>query len=71
MLWGRDAQAIGKNIDCTKHLILQAAHPSPLAGGKFFGCNHFIKCNEYLYETAPHAIDWQIPNIDRSKILLQ
>src|SRR5436190_4471599 len=38
MLWG--AYAMSKNvlIDPDKHLVLTAAHPSPLARGAFFGC---------------------------------
>jgi len=63
MLWGNYARRKASLIQPNTHLILEAAHPSPLAGGAFFGCNHFIKANEYLYETQPHTIDWQIPNI--------
>ncbi|MCM1439507.1 MAG: uracil-DNA glycosylase [Roseburia sp.] len=63
MLWGRNAQMKEKLIDPQKHLILKAAHPSPLAGGAFFGCGHFSICNQFLYEISPDVIDWQIPNI--------
>ncbi|MBP5779596.1 MAG: uracil-DNA glycosylase [Campylobacter sp.] len=47
MLWGNYAKAKASLIDESCHLVLRAAHPSPLAGGAFFGCNHFKKCNEY------------------------
>ena len=63
MLWGRDAQRKGILVDNPKHLVLQAAHPSPLAGGRFFGCRHFSKANEFLYKNGLGSIDWQIPNL--------
>jgi len=65
MLWGVDARSKAELIPEGSHLVLQAAHPSPLAGGKFFGCDHFVKCNNYLYEVSNSTIDWQIPNIER------
>ena len=63
LLWGRDAQTKGRIIDNPNHLILQAAHPSPLAGGRFFGCRHFSKTNEFLMENNLEPIDWQLPNL--------
>ena len=63
LLWGAKAKSKAYMIDPTSHLILTAPHPSPLAGGGFFGCNHFIKANQFLYEIYPNTIDWQIPNI--------
>ena len=65
MLWGNDAREKRYLIPEGSHLVLQAAHPSPLAGGKFFGCNHFIKCNNYLYEVSNKTIDWRIPDVER------
>ena len=59
MLWGRYAQKKGGGlIDEKKHLVLQAAHPSPLAGGKFAGCRHFSQCNEYLKQYQQEPIRW-------------
>jgi uracil-DNA glycosylase len=46
MLWGNFAKSKKELIDSSKHLVLEAAHPSPLAGGAFFGCRHFSKANE-------------------------
>lgn len=63
MLWGNKAKMKADMIDSATHMILRAAHPSPLAGGAFFGCKHFSKANEYLYETTTYSIDWQIPNL--------
>ena len=49
MLWGRNARDKNKLIDGNKHLILEAAHPSPLSAHRgFMGCGHFGKANEYL-----------------------
>ncbi len=49
MLWGAYAQKKGAVIDVTKHFVLNAPHPSPLAQG-FLGTKHFSKANEYLQE---------------------
>lgn len=59
MLWGRYAKEKGKDIDWTKHLVLEAAHPSPFAADKgFFGCKHFSQANEYLKARGEKEIDW-------------
>ena len=63
LLWGKDAHAKGQIIDAPQHLILQAAHPSPLAGGRFFGCRHFSKTNEFLQANGQEPIDWQVPDL--------
>jgi len=59
LLWGNSAKAKASLID-TRHKILTAAHPSPLAGGKFFGCRHFSQANDFLQENGQSPIDWQI-----------
>jgi uracil-DNA glycosylase len=59
LLWGKFAQAKATLIDQNKHLVLMAAHPSPFSAyNGFFGCNHFIKTNEYLVENGVKGIDW-------------
>ncbi len=60
MLWGNFAKAKSALIDAQRHLILTAAHPSPLAGGAFFGCRHFSRCNEYLRAHSLGEIDWDL-----------
>jgi uracil-DNA glycosylase len=60
MLWGGFARKKKTLIDADKHLILEAAHPSPLAGGAYFGSAHFSKANEYLKSEGKNPIDWQI-----------
>ena len=62
ILWGAYAQRKGQRIDPNKHLILKAAHPSPLAAnrGGFFGCKVFSKSNNYLKQNGIEPIDWQL-----------
>jgi uracil-DNA glycosylase len=61
MLWGKFAQEKRLLIDETKHLILRAAHPSPLsAHAGFFGCQHFSKANEYLMSKGIDPVNWQL-----------
>jgi uracil-DNA glycosylase len=60
MLWGNFAKQKAALIDKSKHLILDAAHPSPLAGIAFSGCRHFSKANEYLLANGIAPIDWRI-----------
>lgn len=59
LLWGRDARNKKSLIDTSKHLVLEAAHPSPLSAyNGFFGCKHFSKCNQYLKEHGGEPIKW-------------
>jgi len=59
MLWGAYAQRKGSVIDCNRHLVLKAAHPSPLSAYRgFFGCHHFDRCNYYLTEHDIEPIRW-------------
>jgi uracil-DNA glycosylase len=60
LLWGKFAQSKEKLIDTSKHFVLKAAHPSPLAGGAFFGCRHFSKTNELLVQQSLVPIDWRL-----------
>ena len=62
ILWGAYAQRKGQRIDPNKHLILKAAHPSPLAAnrGGFFGCKVFSKSNNYLKQNGIEPINWQL-----------
>ncbi|MBQ9597466.1 MAG: uracil-DNA glycosylase [Bacteroidales bacterium] len=60
LLWGRFAREKKALIDGTKHLVLEAAHPSPLAGGAFFGCRHFSQTNQWLTSRGQEPIDWTL-----------
>ena len=65
MLWGRPAGEKAAMLNNPKHLILKAPHPSPLSASRgFFGCGHFVKCNEFLLANGERPINWQIPDID-------
>ena len=60
MLWGNFAKNKSALIDSNKHIILQAAHPSPLARNAFSGSKHFSKANEALSAQGKSTIQWQI-----------
>ena len=60
MLWGNYARSKKALIDTSRHTVLEAAHPSPLAGGAFFGCRHFSKANEILRQEGLDPIDWRL-----------
>ena len=62
MLWGSYAQKKAAFVDTSKHLVLKAAHPSPLsAHSGFFGCRHFSKANAFLESGGLAPIDWALP----------
>lgn len=59
MLWGANAAKKARGVDRTRHLALEAPHPSPLSAYRgFFGCGHFKKANEYLVSRGEKPIDW-------------
>ena len=60
MLWGSFARTKAELIDRSRHCVLEAAHPSPLARGAFFGSRHFSKANNYLASKGRTPIDWKL-----------
>lgn len=60
MLWGNFARSKAELIDRSKHLVLEAAHPSPLARGAFFGSRPFSKANAYLAAEGREPVDWRL-----------
>ncbi len=62
MLWGNFARGKSTLIDASKHLVLEAAHPSPLARGAYFGSKHFSQANDYFRQNGQHTIDWSLPD---------
>ncbi len=60
LLWGKFAREKKVLIDERKHLVLTAAHPSPLSVSGFLGCHHFSKANEYLVKQGIDPIDWNL-----------
>ena len=60
LLWGNYARGKAPLIDSSRHFVLTAAHPSPLARGAFFGCRHFSRTNEILASQGLVPIDWRL-----------
>jgi len=61
VLWGSASQAKCAFLlhKTSPHLILTAAHPSPLSSWRgFFGCRHFSKVNQFLLFSGKKAVDW-------------
>ncbi|GAB1474959.1 uracil-DNA glycosylase [Bacteroidota bacterium] len=58
LLWGNFAKSKRELIDSGRHFILEAAHPSPLARGAFFGCRHFSQTNKILLSLGKEPINW-------------
>ena len=60
LLWGKYAQEKGKIIDESRHYVLKATHPSPLASkwGGWFGSKHFSQTNQYLIDHGKTPIEW-------------
>lgn len=60
LLWGANARSKAAFITNKNHLVLSAAHPSPLSAyNGFFGCKHFSKTNEFLVKNGIDPIDWR------------
>jgi uracil-DNA glycosylase len=61
LLWGKFAHQKKTIIDEKKHLVLTAAHPSPLSAYQgFFGCRHFSQANSFLEDNGALPIPWQL-----------
>ena len=59
MLWGADAIRKGALVDRSRHLVLTAAHPSPLSAYRgFFGCRHFSQANAYIAQHGRSPVSW-------------
>lgn len=68
LLWGAHAQKKAAFIEGVgeggRHLVLKAAHPSPLsAHNGFLGCRHFSKANAFLKANGLAPIDWALPEL--------
>ena len=60
LLWGSNARSKKSLIDSSRHLVLEAPHPSPLSAfAGFFGCKHFSKANAFLARQG-ERVDWRI-----------
>ncbi len=67
LLWGAYAQrkaAFVRETAGDRHLVLAAAHPSPLSAHTgFFGCRHFSQANAFLEAHGQAPIDWAVPDL--------
>ncbi|MBU2484189.1 MAG: uracil-DNA glycosylase, partial [Alphaproteobacteria bacterium] len=64
LLWGAYAQKKAQFVDEGRHLVLKAAHPSPLsAHNGFLGCRHFSQANAFLERHGMTPIDWRLPEM--------
>lgn len=61
MLWGAYARSKKNLITNSKHLVLEAPHPSPLSAYTgFMGCRHFSKANLFLAENKALPVNWEL-----------
>lgn len=61
MLWGSHAQKKKPLINASRHLVLEAPHPSPLSAHRgFLGCGHFSKASRFLKEKGCGEILWNL-----------
>lgn len=58
ILWGNHAKQFESHINKKNNLVLTWTHPSPLSRKPFVGCDHFVKCNEYLSNLCKTPINW-------------
>ncbi len=65
ILWGASARKKKALIDCSRHVVIESPHPSPLSATKgFFGSKPFSRANRALEEAGRGPIDWRIPPSD-------
>lgn len=62
LLWGASARKKKALIDTQRHIVIESAHPSPLAAHRgFFGSRPFSRTNQALEAAGLAPIDWAIP----------
>jgi uracil-DNA glycosylase len=70
LLWGAYAQKKASFVDRSKHLVLEAPHPSPLSAHRgFLGCRHFSQANAYLISQGKTPIDWRLPTVAHARAI--
>lgn len=63
ILWGAHARKKKSFIDTSRHVVLEAPHPSPLSAHRgFFGSAPFSTANDALVAAGRTPIDWQLPD---------
>lgn len=65
LLLGSHAQKKGEAVDRSKHVVIEAPHPSPLSAKRgFFGSRVFSRVNAALEEANRPPIDWSLPGVE-------
>jgi len=59
-LWGAYAQKKGKRIDTSKHVVVTAAHPSPLSAKQFLGSKPFTAIDDALVAAGHAPMRWEL-----------
>jgi uracil-DNA glycosylase len=59
-LWGNYAQKKGKRIDPARHVVVTAAHPSPLSAKLWFGSRPFSTIDQALIQAGHDPMRWQL-----------
>jgi uracil-DNA glycosylase len=61
LLWGGPARKRAELVDRTKHLVVEAGHPSPLNRlNDFRGTKPFSRANAWLVDKGLAPIDWRL-----------
>ncbi len=61
LLWGAHAQKKGRQIDTSRHLVINDPHPSPLSAYRgFWGSKPFSRINTYLVSQGKEPIVWTL-----------
>ena len=60
LLWGGFAKKKAQNINRSRHVVIETAHPSPLSVTKWRGCKCFSACNEALKKKGLPEVDWRL-----------
>ena len=64
VLWGASARKKKVFVDTTRHVVIEAPHPSPLSAHRgFFGSKPFSRINTALSEVGRDPIDWKLPDM--------
>jgi uracil-DNA glycosylase len=62
LLWGAPARRRADLVDRSRHLVLEAGHPSPLNRNRDFrGTRPFQQANAWLVAHGQEPVDWRLP----------
>lgn len=59
-LWGAYARKKGKRVDTNRHVVVEAAHPSPLSATKFLGSRPFSAIDAALTKAGHEPMNWRL-----------